>query len=258
MSHQPEQTSPLITRIEEIPVPPWDKDRAPRHVAIIPDGNRRWARARNLPVPVGHKQGVDVIEAVVNFAIDRDIDYLSIWGSSINNITKRSTFEVNALFRLYEDAAVRMLKRLKAGLRKRLEIRISGQWRELFPKSTVRKLLEMVDGSDFEGEAVVNLLMAYDGRDEMLTAVRKLMAEGATDVTPETLKDALWTHDMPPVDLVIRTGCEGDPHWSDGFMMWDVADAQMFFVETPWPDFGVEGFTEAVQCFCERERRLGS
>lgn len=236
---------------------PWPAEGLPRHVAIIPDGNRRWARGKGLPVAFGHQRGVAVLEQVVSHALEHGIDYLSVWGASVNNVTKRSRLEVQALFHLFEDAAVRMLQRLQAGTRKPMEIRISGRWRELFPASTVRKLQEMIDGSARPGECVVQLLLGYDGREEMLQAVARLVAEGKPQPSAADLKAALWSAGMPPVDLVIRTGCEGDPHLSDGFMMWDVADAQLCFSETPWPDFGVEGMIAAVRAYQGRERRLG-
>lgn len=234
------------------------EEHLPRHIAIIPDGNRRWARSRGLPTAAGHAKGVDVLGDVLEVLLNRGVCHISVWGSSVSNIQKRSKIELLGLFRVFEDAAVRMLDRLNRETKRPFQVTLSGEWKEHLPKSTVSSFERLIERSRHHRGRIINLLMAYDGRAEMLRAIETLVVEGKTPVTPEMVKAALYTCDMPEVDLVVRTGCGSDPHWSDGFMMWDVANAQMFFSSDTWPDFGIEGMNEALESFSARERRLGA
>lgn len=233
-------------------------EKLPRHIAIIPDGNRRWARSRGLPTVAGHKRGVDILGDILEELLEDGVCYISVWGSSVSNIEKRSNVELSGLFSVFENAAVRMLRRLNNPEKQPFQVRLSGLWEEKLPASTVRRFQELIEGSKHNEGRIINLLMAYDGRQEMLRACDALVRRGETPVTPEAIKRELYTADMPEVDLLIRSGCKGDPHWSDGFMMWDCANAQLYFTEMTWPEFGLVGVRDALESFQGRERRLGA
>ncbi len=228
-----------------------------QHVAIIPDGNRRWARQHAREALLGHEAGAQAIETVLREALRAGVRFVTIWGLSIDNITKRAKPEVNFLFALAE----KYFKKLRVDpilAEKRIKVRILGKWAEFFPKTIQSIMQELIDATAPNGDFNLTFLMAYSGTEEMVEAVRKIAAREAREkgsINAETIKDNLWTRDLPPVDVVIRTG--GEPHWSGGFMMWSVADAQFYFTETLWPDFGAAEFRRALQAVAGRERRRG-
>lgn len=237
----------------------------PRHVAIIPDGNRRWARSRGLKVFDGHSRGFEVAREVGRHAIKRDIKYLTLWGMSIENLTKRSKLEVAGLLRVFTTMFREILTDEEI-YDKKVRVQVFGHWREKFPKK-LRELIESVlEKTKHHDQYFLNLLLVYNGTDEMLQAVKEIVKEerasltsgesiATPEVSPARIKQHLFTKDLPPVDLVIRTG--GEPHLSAGFMMWDVADAELYFPEVYWPDFTPAEFDKALDFFAKRERRFG-
>ena len=135
-----------------------------------------------------------------------------------------------------------------------------GDWMDYQPSSLVKKIEALQEKTKHHTKHRLTLFDGYDGITEMTQAVQsiadKSAQNGRINVTPELIKQHLLTHDLPPVDLVIRTG--GEPHWSGGFMMWDIANAHFFFSDTLWPDFSENEFTQAVESFNTRARRFGS
>lgn len=230
----------------------------PRHVALIPDGNRRWARQRGKSPFAGHQRGVAIFKDVAVHAVDKGVEYVSLWGLSLDNVTQRSAREVAWLMRLFRQE-FRALADNPAIHERRIQIRVLGAWRRVFPLP-VRRAVESAIATtrDYDGP-VLTFLLAYNGTDAMLAAIRSVVREARTRsrlwVTPELLKRHLVTKDLPPVDLLIRTG--GEPHLSAGFMMWEMADAQLYFTETRWPDFSPEVFDAALEDYAARERRRG-
>ena len=228
-------------------------EKLPKHIVIIPDGNRRWAQKQGLAIFSGHEKGAAVTEGIIDAALELKIPYFTFWGSSLNNIEKRSKTEVKFLFKLFEKNFRKLLadeKIRKNGIR----VNIFGRWQESFPKNLVAVMEEIVARTQGYDNYHLTFLMAYSGLDEMTEAVKKIQAGGQT-VTPAIIKQNLWTRDLPAVDLVIRTG--GEPHWSNGLMMWDVADAQLYFTNTLYPDFTPEEFKKALREFARTERRFG-
>ncbi len=222
-----------------------------RHVAIIPDGNRRWAKAQGKASWAGHEEGVKVFEKILRKAHEMNVHCISFWGMSTDNMTKREAAEVAVLLRLFETAIDQALSNPEF---EKNDVRISiiGAWREKFPARLVQKFEKTIEASKNRTKHVLNLMLCYDGKSEMQQAFAK--AHEAKD--SEDIKKFLWTRDLPPVDLVIRTA--GDPHLSAGFMMWDTADAQLHFSEKLWPDFTPEDFEAALADFHSRERRFGA
>lgn len=230
----------------------------PRHVAIIPDGNRRWARERGLSTYDGHKKGVDIFREIIRHAANRGVYSVSVWGMSIDNFSKRSPMEIRDLLRIFHDHFVELLTDEEVHS-KNIRIRVFGRWKEKFP-SKVRKAIEAVEtATRHYTKYTCNFLLAYNGTDEMTQAIQQICDLARDDkklkITPDIIKNHLFTKDLPSVDLVIRTG--GEPHLSAGFMMWDIADAELHFTEDYWPAFTTDHFDRALDQYAQRERRFG-
>ncbi|OGI21278.1 MAG: di-trans,poly-cis-decaprenylcistransferase [Candidatus Moranbacteria bacterium RIFCSPHIGHO2_01_FULL_55_24] len=228
----------------------------PNHVVIIPDGNRRWAKERGQEPWEGHEAGAKNTEALVRAARKLGIKTFSFWGSSLENLSKRPLAETQALLRIYAKHFQDLLTNEDIH-KDRVRIRVIGRWREQFPKQLKATLEELEKATESYDQYSLNFFLAYSGDDEMRQAVERLIAEHKSGIaiTDADIKGALMTRDLPPVDLLVRTG--GEPHLSAGFMMWDIANAQLFFSEKLYPDFGPEDLEEAVLEYVWRERRLG-
>jgi undecaprenyl diphosphate synthase len=229
----------------------------PNHVVIIPDGNRRWARERGLDPWKGHEAGAENTERLIREARRLGIREISFWGSSIENLTKRPLAESKALLRIYETYFSRLAESEEIHA-DQARIRCIGHWEEQFPDSLKKVLSRCIESTKGYDRYFLNFFLAYSGNDEMRLAFEKVSRElpPGERVTDELIKKHLMTHELPPVDYLIRTG--GEPHLSAGFMMWDIANSQLFFSEKLYPDFGPEAFSEAIVEYQERGRRFGS
>ncbi len=251
----------------------------PRHIAVIPDGNRRWARKKGLKPWIGHQEGINYFEKVLEKAIELKIPYLTFWGGSFDNLTKRGKIELNFLFKVYTSQFKRMLTDERIHKNK-VKVAVLGRWQEVLPSETQQAIEKAMKETKDYNRHFLTFLLAYNGTDEMLNCIQKIanlarqkpVKIGDEDksssspfarlrlawVTEKLIKENLWTKDLPPVDLVIRTGCENDPHISAGFMMWDTAYSQFHFTETLFPDFSPKEFEEIIRDYSKRERRLGA
>ncbi len=228
----------------------------PRHVAIIPDGNRRWARNHNLTVFTGHKKGVGIFENIAMHAADCGVNYLSVWGMSVDNYKKRSRREVTGLMKLFRDEFSRLARSPEIH-RRQAKIRVIGQWPELFPRLVSRSITKAIEATAGYSRFHLTFLLAYNGTEEMLQAIQEIVDEQPpVKITAPLLKKHLATRDLPPVDLLIRTA--GEPHLSAGFMMWDVANAELYFTDLFWPDFTSKEFDLAIDSYAQRRRRQGA
>ena len=229
----------------------------PKHIALIPDGNRRWAKAKGLPSFVGHQAGAEMAEKVLDHAYKIGIKYVTFWAGSISNLTKRSTLEVMFLFELYEKFFNKLLNS-KILTERQARVKIFGAWDKICPTSLRAVIKKLEDTSAAYNDRHLTFLLAYNGTDEILKTADSLIKSGIRPpITPEIFKQHLFTKDLPPVDLLIRTGIENDPHNSTGFMMWDTAEAQIYYTNKQWPDFTPEEFDKALADYSARERRLG-
>lgn len=228
----------------------------PYHVVIIPDGNRRWAKERGLDPWIGHEEGAKNTEVLLRKALRIGIRCFSLWGSSLENMTKRPLQEKMALLKIYEEYFNKLLHSRDIHDN---EVRINfiGRWEEQFPGSLKKIMHECLEATKDYSKNKLNFFLAYSGDDEMASAIKKIVEKGITvkDVTSDEIKQNLMTKDLPQVDYMIRTG--GEPHLSAGFMMWDMANAQLYFSESYYPDFGVEKLEEAIEEYAKRGRRLG-
>ncbi|TAK95221.1 di-trans,poly-cis-decaprenylcistransferase [Patescibacteria group bacterium] len=232
------------------------KDNLPIHVAIIPDGNRRWASARGMQPWEGHEEGAKITERLVRKALDLGVTHLSFWGSSLDNLTKRPFDEKRALLDIYE----RYFKKLMESEdihQNEVHINLIGRWEEQFPESLKKVLRDGLEKTRHYQKRFLNFFLAYNGDDEMLEAVRRIVrrANEYTEITAGVIKENLLTRELPPVDYLIRTG--GEPHLSAGFMMWDTANSQLYFSDKNFPDFNEQDFEAAIEEYKERGRRLG-
>lgn len=228
----------------------------PNHVVIIPDGNRRWAKARGLEPWEGHEEGAKNTELLLRRALKLGVRCFSLWGSSLENLTRRPLAEKRALLRIYEEYFDKLLHSSDIH-DNQVKINFIGRWEDQFPNSLKKIMHECSDATKNYSKHMLNFFLAYSGDDEMVDAVKKIVAKSVStkDITGDTIKQHLMTKDLPAVDFMIRTG--GEPHLSAGFMMWDIANAQLYFSDLHYPDFGVEKLEEAIEDFAQRGRRLG-
>lgn len=234
-------------------------DPLPLHVAAIPDGNRRWAKERGLNPWIGHLHGSKAIQKVFKTAFDYEIRYFSVWIASRDNILKRDAQEVHYLLKLFEDN-FNDLAQHKMIHGKKVRIQVFGDWQELCPEGLQNAVQKAIDATAKYDKFHLNFYLGYSGTKEMLdcfkSIAKKLKHNPDLSITPELVKQNLYTKDMPPVDLVVRTG--GEPHISDGFMMWDTANSQYVFSPKYWPDFKEKELVSALKEYSHRERRLGA
>ncbi len=237
-----------------------DKDNLPRHVAIIPDGNRRWARKKGIAPWRGHIAGAKKAVEQAQAALDLGIYCLSIWGGSWDNLTKRPKIETRVLCRIYEQYFRKTIKS-KEVRENEVKVSVIGRWQEILPKSAVKAGKELIKTTEHYNKHLLNYFIAYDGVDEILESVRDIVKESRKGVSPkilpEYLRKHLWSGHLPPVDLLIRTGSWKDPHNSAGFMMYNCAYSQLYFPKNYYPDFGRAEFIKAIKEYQRRERRLG-
>lgn len=228
----------------------------PKHVALIPDGNRRWAKARGLQPWLGHRGGVVRFEEAVEAAFASGVGFLTFWAASLDNLRKRSKREIAFLVMLlkHELGKNDFVKKLQA---KEIRFRFIGQWRSFLRDNGLNSRVEALEKRTAEfSRRQLTILFAYDGIQETLDAIRRLIKEKPLPVDYAALKARLWTGGLPPVDLVIRTG--GEPHWSAGFMMWLTANSQFYFTKRLWPEFGAKELKRALEDYASRQRRFGS
>jgi undecaprenyl diphosphate synthase len=240
--------APDAAPTEPFVVPP---DELPRHVAIIMDGNRRWARARGQTEMEGHAAGVEAIREIIRHAVRRGVAVLSLYAFSRENWA-RSDDEVSGLFFLLEKVIRNETAELKA---QGAQVRLLGRMDELPPaaqESIAAALAETAGGRRLQ----LNIAFNYSGRTELVDAARKLVCEVSQPdaIDEEALTAALYTSGLPDPDIVIRTG--GDQRLSN-FLIWQAAYAEIYFTPVLWPDFGPDQFDEALIEFAGRQRRFG-
>jgi len=226
-------------------------DELPRHVAIIMDGNRRWARQRGLSELDGHAAGVEAIRELLRHAVRRGVPVMTLYAFSRENWA-RSDEEVTGLFGLLEAAIRSETAELRAqGVR----VRLLGRLDEL-PDATRASIGEALDATAGGGRLLLNIAFNYAGRTELVDAFRRLAASGTPPeaIDEQTIGASLYTAGLPDPDLVIRTG--GEQRLSN-FLIWQSAYAEFYTCDALWPDFGPEAFDAALLEFASRQRRFG-
>ncbi len=230
-------------------------DRVPVHVAVIMDGNGRWASARGLPRHRGHSAGMDSVREVIEGAVEAGVGVLTLFAFSRENWS-RPRREVSALMKLLR----LYVRREQAQLRQKgVEVRVFGET-QLLP-SPARTAVAEIERTTAGGQRLrVNLMISYGGRQELVRAMR-LLAERieagaltADEIDEDALESALYTHGLPDPDLLIRTS--GERRISN-FMLWQLAYTELYVTPVLWPDFTREHFFAALQDYQQRERRFG-
>ena len=220
----------------------------PAHVAVVMDGNGRWAKARFLPRVEGHRRGMAALKRLTEAARKAGIRHLTVFAFSSEN-WKRPADEVNALMRFFVDGLTREAEPLReAGIR----LHVVGDTKVFSPElqAAIRTAEQMTEGAQ---AMTLNICANYGGRWDVVDAVNRLVRDGKP-VTVETVTDAVSMQWAGPVDLMIRTG--GEQRISN-FLLWQLAYAELWFTEVLWPDFSEADFNEALTWFAGRERRFG-
>jgi undecaprenyl diphosphate synthase len=223
----------------------------PAHVAIILDGNGRWARARGLPRNAGHRAGVENLRPVLEACGEFGIKYLTVYAFSTENWS-RPADEVQGLMNILEDVIDRELSELhENGVR----LRHLGRLDRLRP-ALQEKVLNAIEQTKNNNRISLNIAWNYGGRSEMVRAIQKIIEDGVSpvDINEELVSEYLYTTGLPDPDLIIRTS--GEQRVSN-FLLWQGAYAELYVTPTYWPDFGRDELLDALKDYASRERRFG-
>ncbi|TSB04792.1 polyprenyl diphosphate synthase [Sphingorhabdus contaminans] len=221
--------------------------RMPRHVAIIMDGNGRWAKKRMLPRAMGHKKGVETVRSIVRAAGELGLEALSLYAFSSEN-WKRPEDEISDLMGLMRSFIKSDIDEFTAN---DVRLKIIGNYRALAP-DIVDMLDDALERTSKNSRTTLAVALNYGSQDELVRAAQAAAAQGT--ITAETIEANLDTADMPPLDLLIRTS--GEQRLSN-FMLWQAAYAEFWFTDTLWPDFTKAELAQALNEFAGRERRFG-
>ena len=233
-----------------------DLEKLPRHVAIIMDGNGRWAASRSLPRVAGHRAGADAVRRTVETAARLEIECLTLYAFSTENWS-RPRFEIRALMDLLVEFLRKELHSLKEN---NIQFRMIGRSEELH--ISVLEQIRKAELSTFQNTGLrLNIALNYGGRAEIVDAVRKVAAEVAAgrlrpvDIDEDLINRSLYTRALPDPDLLIRTS--GEMRISN-FLLWQIAYAELHVIETLWPDFGERDLLSALIDYQKRDRRYGA
>jgi undecaprenyl diphosphate synthase len=226
-------------------------EHIPNHVAIIMDGNGRWAKARGLPRLAGHKAGTENLRRIIRACVEFGIEYLTIYAFSTENWA-RPADEVAGLMNIIEEVIEKELGELN---KEGVQLRHIGHLDRLEP-SLQKKVLNAVEITRNNNRLILNIAFNYGGRDEILCAVSKMLEDKVKpeQVTPELFNSYLFTNGSPDPDLIVRTS--GEMRTSN-FLIWQSAYSEWYFTPTYWPDFDGEELRKAVFAFSKRDRRFG-
>jgi len=229
-----------------------DPKRMPRHVALIMDGNRRWAEKEGKSSTKGHEAGAQNLKDLVDHAEKLGIKYITVYALSTENWRKRAKKEVKGIF----DLLVNIVKEKKEEYKKRgIKFFVLGNF-QAFPlrvRDAIREMLNIVKKHEVMR---FNVALNYGGRDEIVRAIKEMIKDGvkAKDVDEDLVNDYLDTKDQPDPDLIIRTG--GEVRLSN-FLLWQMSYAELYFTDTLWPDFGPKQLEKAIKEYQDRDRRFG-
>lgn len=223
--------------------------KLPTHVAMIMDGNGRWAKKRLLPRTAGHKVGLDTFVEMVDTCSDLGIPYLTVYAFSSENWNREKT-EVDALMTLMETGIRRYTPEMH---RKNIRLRLLGDLSR-FPDKARASLLSCEEELSRNTGMTLCICLSYGGRQEILHAVNQLLKEGKPEVTAEELEKHLYSAGIPDPDLIIRTSGE---YRISNFLLWQSAYAEYYFTDVLWPDFKKEELYKALEEFAGRKRRFG-
>jgi undecaprenyl diphosphate synthase len=232
-----------------------DTSRLPAHIAVIMDGNGRWAKKRTLPRVSGHREGIKSVREIVTTSAELKLKVLTLYAFSVEN-WKRPRTEINTLMRLLREY---LRKELKTLMKNNIRFQAIGRWREL-DERVVEDLQWAMHETRFNTGLVFNIALNYGGRTELVDSFREIYRELAGNgrdpdrITEETISQHLYTSGQPDPDLLIRTS--GELRISN-FLLWQIAYAEIWVTDVLWPDFRKQHLFEAIIDFQKRERRYG-
>lgn len=236
-------------------MPEIDQNNLPRHIAIIMDGNGRWAGRHALGRIRGHRKGVQAVRTVVTACRELGIKYLTLFAFSSEN-WGRPDDEVNALMSLLEEF---LEKETTTFQKQSIRLTTIGDTDRLYP-SVQAKLREVKKQTENNDQMVLNLALSYGSRDEIICAVKKMIVASragkidVNDINQDLVGNYLFTADMPDPDLLIRTSGE---YRISNFLLWQLAYTELYFTDVLWPDFGRQDLLRAIAVYQQRERRFG-
>lgn len=227
-----------------------EKTNIPRHVAIIMDGNGRWARQRLLPRSMGHKAGSDNLRKLCHYVFDRGVKVLSVFAFSTENF-KRDSAEVSFLMDLF---IKKFRDELKEFQKHDIRVVFSGR-AEPLPKAVLAAMQTLTAATKDNQSGIFHICLNYGGQYEIVDAIQKIVTNriDVSNLTPEKLQHYLY-QDLPPIDLLIRTSGE---YRLSNFMLYQASYAELYFTDTYFPDFNDQEFEKALQTYQCRERRFG-
>lgn len=233
-----------------------EEENLPKHIAIIMDGNRRWAKSKNMPVSFGHKEGAKTLEKIVRYANKIGIKYITVYAFSTEN-WKRTTEEVIALMNLFQSYLDDYSKRADS---ENIKVKIIGNRQGLSEKmqKSIEKCMERTKNNT---GITFNIALNYGGRDEITNAVKHIAEKiqnkeiNIEDITEQMISDNLYTAEQPDPDLLIRTS--GELRLSN-FLPWQLAYTEFLFVDKNWPDFNEKDLDDAIEVYKRRNRKFGA
>lgn len=233
-----------------------EKKNMPKHIAIIMDGNRRWARQRNLDIKLGHKEGAKTLEKIVRYANQIGLEYITVYAFSTEN-WKRTKEEVGALMLLLQNYLEDYSKRADT---ENIRIKVLGDI-SVLPSRMQKSIYNCMERTKNNTGTTFNIALNYGGRDEIVKAVKKIAIEVKSEnikieeITEETISNFLYTQGQPDPDLLIRTS--GELRTSN-FLPWQIVYSEFIFVEKNWPDFEEKDLEEAIEIYQKRNRKFGA
>ncbi len=230
-------------------------DNLPKHLAIIMDGNGRWAKQKGLLRALGHESGTKSVRTTVEACAKLGIENLTLYAFSTEN-WNRPKLEVDTLMKLLINS---LKKELATLVKNDIKLNSIGNLENL-PKSVQKELLEVIEKTKNNKRMTLTLALSYGSREEVLNAVKNIASKVKNNIISiDTIDESifnkhLYTHDLPDVDLVIRTSGE---HRISNFLLWQIAYAEFYFTDVLWPDFSEDNLYEAIISYQKRERRFG-
>jgi len=233
-----------------------DKENLPKHIAIIMDGNRRWAKERGKPASFGHKEGAKTLEKIVRYANKIGIEYITVYAFSTEN-WKRTEEEVKALMFLFQSYLNDYAKRADS---ENIKVQFLGD-RTALSQAMQKSMKECTERTQNNTGVTFNIALNYGGRDEIINAIKNICAKVKTeslnieDIDENIVAQNLYTKDMPDPDLLIRTS--GEQRLSN-FLPWQLVYSEFLFVDKKWPDFSEDDLDEAIKVYQKRTRKFGA
>jgi undecaprenyl diphosphate synthase len=232
-----------------------DKDNLPKHLAIIMDGNGRWAKQKGFLRAFGHENGTKAVRVTVENCAKLGIENLTLYAFSTEN-WNRPKLEVETLMKLLISSLKKELETLQ---KNNIKLNAIGNL-DLLPSTAKKELLSVIEKTKNNSRMTLTLALSYGSREELLNAVKKICSKVKNNIiSPDTIDESiinqhLYTHNLPDVDLVIRTSGE---HRISNFLLWQIAYAEFYFTDVLWPDFKENDLYDAIISYQKRERRFG-